>query len=162
MHCNIYEISKKPIHDDERLREYELPDWFVGTIAEYIEGELTDEQREQALSAFASRFRSSIERSGDEICFKPDVKESYFYSSHGEFRAMASVLTTCDVEWFSGHKHSPRFSDAYRNLTTLYENKFSYYVYDRDYSELLTLDAWVREMDTDTPYFFGAVLDYKF
>ena len=88
MHCNIYEISKKPIHDDERLREYELPDWFVGTIAEYIEGELTDEQREQSLSAFASRFRSSIERSGDEICLSPMSR-----------KAISTLRMESSVQW---------------------------------------------------------------
>lgn len=162
MHYNIYEISRKPVPDDEKLNEYKLPDGFVGIIAEYIEGELTGDRKELALADFAARFGRSCERSGDEIRFASNAPESYFCSSYGEFCAMASILETCDLKWFSGQKHTPRFSEAYRNLTSLYENRFYYYVYDRDYDDLKTLDAWVREMDTDTPYFFGAVLDYKF
>ena len=162
MHYNIYEISRHPIPDDEQLVECELPDHFVGTIAEYVEGKVLGDQRELALAAFAARFRSSCERNGDEIRFASDAKTSYFYSSHGEFCAMASVLKSCELEWFSGQKHIPRFNEAYRNLTTLYENKFCHYVYDRDYDDFKTFDAWVRELDTGTPYFFGAVLDYKY
>lgn len=57
--------------------------------------------------------------------------------------------------------YSEPFSVAMGTLSSAYEEKFGCYIYDHDYGELKTLDAWVREMEPDKPYYAGAVMDYK-
>ena len=41
-----------------------------------------------------------------------------------------------------------------------YEDKFDHYIYLRDHDELITLDAWVRDLDPKDSFYIGGIIDY--
>ena len=160
MHCIVVELSKRPIELSDRTASYVLPAWFSSGIAESVD-DLSDDIRTAELDHFVHSFWGNCRRDKDKLTFSERMKLNYFQFKYQQFKAAAAVLSVVDEDVFAGIEYSEPFSIAIGTLTNAYEDKFGCYIYDHDYGELTTLDAWVREMEPDKPYFAGAVIKYK-
>ncbi len=161
MYSRIFEVSDKPIPEDERYSFQMLPDWFYGTIADYAD-EIADEMREHDISWFAGSFGGKCAYDGDRISFAPETKDLYFRRAYSEFLEKASMLPAFSFDAFCG-------KDGYRALDmTIYElnnafnDKLGFYVYDRDCDDLKTLDNWLRIANLSKSYYIGGIIDYHF
>ena len=160
MHCIVVELGKKPVKPSDRTASYVLPAWFTSGVAEYID-DVSEELRDAELDQFVQSFGGNCRRDKDKLMFSKRVKLNYFKLKYQQFKAAAAVLSVVDEDVFAGIEHSEPFSEAISTVSNAYEDKYGCYIYDHDYGELKTLDAWVREMEPDKPYFAGAVMDYK-
>jgi len=159
MHSRVFEISSKPIDEALRLDEYELPDWFCSGIADYVD-RIDDENRVEEINWFASQFAGNCIVAGDKVSFKPNTKHDYYRHNYNKFREAAAILATCDYEAFCDSKPCSEFSMTLLQLNSSYEDRYGFYVYDRDDEELITLDSWVRRNDLSEPYYIGSIIDY--
>ena len=159
MHSRVFEISTEPIAAELRMDEYELPDWFCSGIADYVDSTL-DEDREEELNWFRSRFAGNCSVDGDSVKFGPNTKHDYFLFNYNKFREAATVLAVCEYDAFCDSKPSSDFSMTIYKLQSSFEDRFGFYDYDRDNEELLTLDSWVRQKDLSLPYYIGSIIDY--
>ena len=48
MHSRIFEISEKPVPEDERYSFEMLPDWFFGSVADYAD-DIPDDHRDDEI-----------------------------------------------------------------------------------------------------------------
>ena len=160
MHCIVVELGKKPIKPSDRTASYVLPAWFTSGIAEYVD-DVSEEIRDSELDQFVHSFWGNCRRDKNKLKFSKRMKLNYFQFKYQEFKAAAAVLSVVDEYVFAGVEYSDPFNIAMGTLSRSYEDKFGCYIYDHDYGELKTLDAWVREMEPDKPYYVGAVMDYK-
>ena len=42
-----------------------------------------------------------------------------------------------------------------------FEDKYGIYIYWKEQDELMTLDAWLREVDLPKAFYVGSVIDYR-
>ena len=159
MHSRVFEISSKPIDAESRLDEYLLPDWFCRGIADYVDS-TKEEDRPEELSWFSSRFAGNCKVDGDMVSFEAKTKHDYFRFNYNKFREAAAVLAVCDFEAFCESKPCSDFETTMHKLKSSYEDRFGFYVYDRDNEELITMDSWVRQADLSVPYYIGSIIDY--
>ena len=159
MHSRVFEISRIPIEKESRLDAYELPDWFCSGIADYVDN-IHESYREDDLKWFAGRFGENCQRDGDQVSFNDQVKMEYFRGEYEKFRAAAAILVSSTLEEFCGNAPKTDIDRTVYRLKSAYEDKFGFYVYDRDDEELITMDAWVRRSDLTVPYFIGGIVDY--
>lgn len=159
MHSRVFEISRSPIEIAQRLDPYELPEWFCSGIADYVDN-TREEDREEELNWFTSRFGGHCKRSGNTVVFDPDTKKDYFQHDYAKFREAAAILAVCDYEDFCGSNPVSDFEMTIRQLKSSYEDQFGFYVYDRDNEELMTMDSWIRQTDLSGPLYVGGIVDY--
>lgn len=160
MHSRIFELSTSPIHRKERITSYGIPEWFCGSIADYVD-DISESEREGELTWFVSRFGEHCSRAGDKISFGEKVKESYFAAKYRTFISSLSAAL-CTLKDFSGASEDTNLPMVMFRLQESYEDRYSFYVYDHDIEELLTLDSWVRRTDLSKSYYLGGVIDYHF
>ena len=161
MHSRIFEISSNPIEEEERLTEYAVPEWFCNSIADYVDT-VGSEERHEDLNWLVGRFGGNCERDGDKLKFKETTQEDYFRFDFVKFHDALTILKDCDLETFCGKRYVASFHEAMYSAKSAYEDRFGFYVYDRDCEELMTLDNWVRHMNVAIPYYVGGVVDYHF
>ena len=70
------------------------------------------------------------------------------------------MLSAASYEVFSGQEKSTEFAKAMVTIRFAYEDKFDHYIYLRDNDELITLDAWVRDLDPKDSFYIGGIIDY--
>lgn len=159
MHDYIYELSSRPIPENERYSLFDIPDWFHGSIADSVYDADGDE-RELAIESFVRSLGSCCSYEDGVLRFTGNVKEGYFKGSFEAFQEAAARLATTDYREFSGQEHSHEFIRAMTNLKQAYEDKFDHYVYLKDSEELIPMDSWMRDLDLSESYYFGGVIDY--
>lgn len=161
MHCNIYEVSRKPIAEEDRMSEFNLPDGFLGSVADSL-NRTTGEERDMALQLFTILLDGKCTVDGDELHLDENFKESYFADKYSAFQGAVSELGKIDFETFIGNKGTSELPKAVRSLNDATADKFSHYIYDKDYEELSPIDSWLRFADPDARIYFGTVLDYHY
>ena len=88
--------------------------------------------------------------------------ERYFRQAYSKFLAAAAQLTAYSYEAFCGKNGWRVLDHAVFELNDAYEDRYGFYVYDRDRSEFRTEDAWLREADLSAPWYVGGIVDYHF
>ena len=161
MHSRIFEVSKTPISEKDQITGYDLPEWFCIEIADYVDDVFLSE-REENLCWFTSRFDENCTREADKISFHENVKEEFFKTKYKTFLTAASAALTCTLEEFIGKSDTSSLNTTMYLLKDSFEDRFGFYIYDRDMEELMTLDSWVRRSDLTKDYYFGGVIDYHF
>lgn len=161
MHAYIYEIASTPLNEDDWIKSCELPEWFERSIADSVSD--TDlNERNTAIEALIQSFGNNVSYAGEELTFTGDVRERYFRNSYELFIKAASKLAKADFQAFSGQKRDAEFKKTEIQLRFAYEDKFDNYIFLRDTEELITMDAWIRDLDLAQPVYFGGVMDYHF
>jgi hypothetical protein len=163
MHARIIEITKSPLRKDERLVSCAVPDWFVGSIADY-----TDDLKPDVQKAVVENFYKSlvshcvIEHNAENGSFQllPDGKEKYFQAAYGVFLDSAKKLSNCPFSEFAEGSSTLR-GNLWR-VNNAYCDEYDTYIFDDD-NELRPFDKWVRfYAKVGVPYYFGGVVDYHY
>lgn len=160
MHAYVYEISSVPLDENEWMKSCGLPEWFERSVAESVYDMEEGNERKAAIEAFVRSFGDNVSYADEVLSFTGDVRERYFRNSYEMFIEAASKLTKADFQAFSGQTQDAEFKKAEIQLQFAYEDKFDNYVFLRDTEELMTMDAWIRDLDLDQPVYFGGVVDY--
>ena len=161
MHSRIFELSQSPVPEDDRYTYDCLPEWFYGQIADYSD-DIPDENRSEEIRWFASSFAGACTCEGGKLTFAPDTVERYFRQAYSKFLAAAAQLTAYSYEAFCGKNGWRVLDHTVFELNDAYEDRYGFYVYDRDRSEFRTEDAWLREADLSAPWYVGGIVDYHF
>lgn len=159
MYCKIYEVSSKPIAESDWLEECELPEWFVGAVADFTRA-MEGYERTEAIQEFISQFQDQCSFENDVLQFTGDVRDTFFKGSFQAFQDALAMLARADYAAFTGQKNDPEFKKAMMLLRVSYEDTYSDYIYVKESGDLICQDAWVRELDLSEPVYFGAVFDY--
>ncbi len=162
MHSKIIEIVSdltKPMRKDKWATEYDLPDWFVGEIADYA-ADVDDDFAEEVKDSFVKSFGANCVREGNWITFNEDAKKARAERRYNEFVTKAKLLSTVTFEEFCGISRKFSLDTAVFELNNAYEDKYSTYVFDSANSELIPLNKWMRQMQPGERYFIGGVIDY--
>ena len=159
MHSRVFEISTSAIDVKDQFNTSQLPEWFFHTIADYGD-DVLDAERESSLDWFVQRFGGNCHRDGDKVSFVSQMKTDYFKESHGAFLSAASTLTQCSLDEFSGVAPQSEFFRALFTLKSSFEDQYSFYVYNKEIDELITMDQWVRNADLTQSYYIGGIIDY--
>lgn len=159
MHCYIYELSSKPISEDERYSSTDLPDWFHGSISDGT-CDINAEERVSAIESLLETLAGNCTYEDGKLQFTDNVKDRYFRGSFAEFKEAAALLSVASYGEFSGQEKSAEFAKAMVAIRFAYEDKFDHYIYLRDNDELISLDAWVRDLDPKDSFYIGGIIDY--
>ncbi|MDN5317587.1 MAG: hypothetical protein PWR08_1712 [Thermoanaerobacterium sp.] len=153
MHNMIFQLSEEIIESDDFLYEEELYDNFVGSIADYVNGDIDRNAAISELVISLTPYGIIYDPTEQSIIFKKGFKETYFKERYTNLKKYVSELT---LEEFSGSADS--FS-LYR-IKKIIEDKYGTYIYfDNVY---ITFDQFVREMEEGKKYYFGSAIDYHF
>ena len=161
MHSRIFEISEKPVPEDERYSFEMLPDWFYGSVADYAD-DIPDDHRDDEIQWLVGFFSGQCQNDGDRISFTDKAVEYHFRRSYWDFVKAGSLLSAFSFDAFCGKTGHQALDTTLYGLNKAYNDKFGFYVYDRDRDGLYTLDTWLREADLSEPYYIGGILDYHF
>ena len=159
MHSRVFEIGSAPIPLEERASLSDLPDWFFEVIADYGV-DIPDAQREGELDWFIGRFDGNCHRDGEKITFKQQTKEDYFKAKHEKFLTAVAALMNCSLDDFAGSTSNTDLNGKVYALTSAYNDKFGFYVYDWEGDGLCTMDQWLRSADLSQEYYIGGIIDY--
>lgn len=150
MHATIYQLSKEPVAEENRITEENLPDWFWGTMdyADTVEDKVGMERAAQTGS-----------RPG--LQFDPETRkltvvsaEEFFKRKFEAFKEEIRKMEGWSLETFinGGNCEMVRLKDAYND-------EWGIYVYTEE-SGLEPLDQYVRYGGKGG--YIGAVLDYHY
>lgn len=163
MHGRIFQISTKPIHKDDYIEEDRYYDhWFVGSIANYVNGD-TDgaEDLEWLRDCYEARgisFGADINDDGsNSVYLIVEDKSKYFAQKFESFQKTINELSTITLDDFVSSKCGMQMY----NLKEAYDDKFGFYV-DGDETSLETFDAFIRYAEVGTKYYIGATIDYHY
>lgn len=159
MHSRIFQISEKPITQNELIKEYRYEDNFVGSIAEYVaEVEFKSDNYFEDLK-WLQNVAKGLEVNIKKGTIKILSKKEYFDEKHDRFKELCEKLRYITLEEFIGNE----FYFDICELKDTYEDKYSFYVDDNDsYFGLTNLDNWVRNAEENKEYFVGSIMDYHF
>ncbi len=148
MYCSVIQLSMNPINEEMTVDDLILVN-FVGQVADYVSDE--DVEKEETLESFIEYIGPDyVVRDGDTIIFKTGFKKQYFQSRLNQLKQMVAKTT---LEQFMNSVY------AY-DLSTLIEDRFGFYIYDDDYWQ--TFDDFARDLEEDTIYYIGSVIDYHY
>lgn len=149
MHSRIFQLSSQPINEDDYITEDLFYDGFVGSIADYVS---SDTDRESDIEWFISFLEKyGVKREGNAAYFPKGFKEIYFEKRLKELKEKVSNMTLHD------------FCDSFEaySLCALIEDRYGFYIYT-DSHGLMTLDDFVRNLENEDKFYFGATIDYHF
>lgn len=155
MHSRIYQVSTKPISKEEYIGDFDIPEWFVGSIADYT-SVMTDRKGDIENLASCLERVSSFNDEDLSLTFNEDVTP-YFAGLYDEFIKAANELVKTSFEQFA---HNSLWPILY-NLQAAYNDKYDVYIYDEN-GFLHTLSEFMRELKGGETYYFGATIDYHY
>lgn len=159
MHGYIFELSSEPIPEEERYSNTDLPDWFHGSISDGT-CDIDEEERVSAINSLLGTLAGNCTYEDGKLQFTGNLKDCYFRGSFTEFKEAAALLSAASYGVFSGQEKSTEFAKAMVTIRFAYEDKFDHYIYLRDNDELISLDAWVRDLDPKDSFYIGGIIDY--
>lgn len=157
MFNNIFQVSTEPFTPDR-----------LATVAEVLcfanlpmSGVRVTEDRACALQNFKTWMKTNKYGNCDSKRFilKPEVPELYFQEQYLEFLRAAIKLVVLPKEDFireNGSLHNLMY-----DLESSYERVLNTYVIV-DNDEPITMDAFIRTAQLNTPYYFGSVFECRF
>ena len=171
MHSFIYEVSEKPIREDERISIQMLPDWFTLTVADTV-SDLYGEERDDAIQDFISSLEVRHGSNDDAFTINDVMKRMWFGAKFRKFNFAVARLcgirfsVFCNTE--DAQRHNVSGIDPYKgfikavdDLNLAVDDKYGNYIYDADmHGRLVTFDEWIREQAVGAKFYFGGVIDY--
>ncbi len=159
MHSNIYEVSRQPIPESGYMTVDDLPMWFFSEIADYA-SEIAAERRSREIDWLNDGFYGLCTKNGDELVFNPGILGTFFLRKHSSFIESAAKLAGATYEAFIGGSGSDALAYTMFELRDAYDDRFGFYILDRDDGELKTLDSWLRSANLTRPWYVGGIIDY--
>lgn len=159
MHSKIFQISRKPIDREDYLSESRYYNGFVGEIADYVNGALSDNDIKANKKWLLDETLAGAIVKHDENSFTISDKTKYFEKKYKDFIDAVTEAQAMTLEDFASAKCDIL---AYR-IKADYEDRFSIYVDDsNEYYGLITLDYFMRAIRPGDRFYLGAVIDYHF
>ena len=160
MHSRIFELSTTPVDEDCRYTSDYVPDWFVDSIADYVQDIDIPEEREDDIEWLASYFHGACLVSGDMLTFAGDAKEKAFDTLFKEMKARAEKIAKADFDAFCGKRGLEDLEMDVYHLNDAFSAKYGFYICDYETGSLRTIAAWLRDADLSKPYYVGGIVDY--
>lgn len=160
MHSRIFELSTRPVDEDCRYYSDYVPDWFVNSIADYVQDINIPEEREEDIEWLASYFNGACMVNGDMLTFAENAKEKAFAEAFKEMKARAEKIAKADFDAFCGKRGLEELEMDMYHLSDAFSAKYGFYIYDFDTGSLRTIAAWLRDADISKPYYVGGIVDY--
>ena len=158
MHSRIFQLSRDPIPEEDRINESSIPDWFYQSVADYTDAD-TDRAADVRWLLDTHRRCMMPGREPESIAFPADAKQRYFQPNYLRFMDAVMELSNISLDAFIGL--TPKgISHPMFELNSAYNDKFGFYIYYDD--NLWTMDEWMRETDLREPFFVGGTVDYHF
>lgn len=168
MHARIYQISEKPVPDENFISEraYDEGHWFTQDVAEYV---AEDWNRDASINCLFEDLRSAKEFVGvlsttdgyhtdHSFILKPGFHRAYFGQRFERFRLILSGLV--DTVSFDDF-YDMRISADLLDLSDIYNPLYCPYVV-LDTGEQVKLTEFLRRARTNKRYYIGGTLDYSF
>lgn len=164
MHSRIFQIESSPVDVEDRICEDTIPEWFTGSIADYVADIKADNREEEIEWLMSTNFGKVCERVGDELTFKIDVGD-FFEKDFELFKETVDGLSKVTFDQFiSGHQTDiPVNKTLYHLMFTLkeaYDDKYGFYVWND--GDLCTMQSWMRHVEPCGVYYLGGIVDYHF
>ena len=158
MHSRIFELSRTPVHPEDRFNTNDIPDGFYHNIADYA---IDETNRAEDIAWFVSCYRSiiAIGEDGESITFDHMAKQDYFRFKHQKFIEKAAELSAVSLDAFVGDTPYP-IDFAVYELNDAYKDKFGFYIYYEN--ELVPMDEIMRTFSLEGVFYFGGTVDYHF
>jgi hypothetical protein len=158
MHSRIFELSRTPVHPEDRFNTNDIPDGFYHNIADYA---IDETNRAEDIAWFVSCYRSiiAIGEDGESITFDHMAKQDYFRFKHQKFIEKAAELSAVSLDAFVGDTPYP-IDFAVYELNDAYKDKFGFYIYYEN--ELVPMDEFMRTFSLEGIFYFGGTVDYHF
>lgn len=158
MHSRIFQLEFNPVEEFDLLSEetiYDLNSWFLDIIGDYVDSD-TDREEDiewllRYLSSLSDRFKFDEEQG--TITFFEGFKEDYFRDRYNKMKEAVEKIT---LKEFAGVEGQLNLFD----IMTAIEDRFGFYVYHE--GVLQNMDSFVRLLEPNRPYYFGATLDYHY
>ena len=156
MHSRIFQISKEPIDKDDYIEEsYYYDQWFIGSIADYVNGVThRDDDIQWLKDCYEERGLSFGADDGGEYFIIVD-KNKYFEPKFEVFKTQLGELLNATLEDFA----SVKLDMNVQRLRMAYEEKYGFYI-DGDGWGTCTFDDFVRCGQNGMKYYIGATIDY--
>lgn len=153
-HSRIFELSTEPITKDEYVTESTFYDGFVGSVADYVDGNTDREEDIKWLLYVVEGYGVTYNKENQSIIFNEDFKLNYFKEKFESFKIAAHNIT---FEQFAGVNS---MGLGIYTLKNYIEDKYGFYIYkDGLWS---TLDSFVRDLKEGVTYYIGAIIDYHY
>ena len=159
MHSFVFEFSKEPIPVDDRLTEYDIPEWFIGAVADSWET-VSQPERDIVVQNLVDPFGDTCRFDGETITFLDGAKDLYFRQSFEDFRKNIGRLGQVPFDAFAGKEDPEELRDIMYRLKKLYDDIYGTYIFDRDDCSMVTMDRWMRDMTPGEKLYNGGVVDY--
>lgn len=160
MHSRIYEISTKPIPQDEHMtdNDFDYDHWFFRDVADYV---TDDENRESSIQWLLDSLvvgNGLISIDGDSFLLHEGFHAAYWDGRYCAFIRRVEALHSITSTEFAQGGASMMLYQAEQ----LHEEKFGFYVVvrDGDNDSLVTMDEFVRHAKVGVQYYVGGTIDY--
>ena len=160
MHSRIFQIESLPVDVEDRICADSIPEWFTGSIADYV-SDVSDENHNEELEwLMSTSFGRVCTRDGDTLTFKIDIGD-YFDEYFEKFKKAVDALSKIDFNQFVAKSTvCCGLDSAMYDLKKSYSDQFGFYVWNED--ELYTMQQWMRTVEPLGTYYLGGVVDYHF
>ena len=108
MHSRIFQVSSKPISQEDYLTEDDIPESFFNTTADYVDS-LSDEERASSIEDLESVLANSFTFQDGAVTSTENMYE-YFRKPFESFRASLQRLSSISFEEFCGKVTYGNFS----------------------------------------------------
>lgn len=161
MHSKIFHITADP--EASPVTEFDIPEWFVGSIADYIGTVRNQDEFKSCVDWLADYAQIKIK--DNKFKLTPENIDTYFSPMWREFQdAVNNLQAGMTYEGFKG-----KFSvgiDSLPHLVwqvrTSYEDEFGFYVCDDDGYPVTFSHRLRNYAEPNTTYYIKAVIDYHF
>ena len=163
MHSRIIELKLSPIPKEERAKEYDIPEWFVGSIADYTDLINDEEERADSFKWAAGFIGASVK--DDKLIITKENCEAFFSYRLKVFKEATEALREVEtIEDFidigTGYKM--------HCLNSAYDDKYGFYVYEG--GDFISLDKFMKYVfvrmneseERDITLYCGSAFDYHF
>ncbi len=155
MYGRIIELTNEETDEDVWMRQYDIPEWFYGPIADFAR---ESEDREGDIEMFVESLAGAAILEGNKLMFSEEGVMRYFSSRYDAFLTELAAVKTVTLEEFAGK--SAGFGLRMHRLCSLYNDEYDTYIFHNE--RFMTLDDWLRDTDLTHPFFVGGVFDYHF
>lgn len=162
MHSKIIEIVgglDKPIRKKDWAKATDLPEHFVGGIADYTD-DVSDKQAKEVKDSFVQYFGDHCVREGNWITFDVEAKKMNEEGRYRDFIEKAKAVAALSFDTFCGLGDTAVMDHLIWELNDKYNDQFSLYIFNSAEEDLLTFDEWKRKLQPGERYFMGGVMDY--
>lgn len=155
MHSRIFQISDKPISENDYINETDYYDTgFIGEIADYVSD---DTDREDDIEWLKTYFKDVADFDGDSFTIINQRK--YFEKRFNNFLEVIKEISLLTFEDFCTDGNY--FNSKMWQLNVAYRDKFGFYM-DDEYAGTEPLDDFMRRAKNGDVFYIGGTVDYHY